>query len=293
MVDENDPVQDVTRTPAGDRPEPTRRVVVVTGASSGIGLAAAEELARRGDHVVLVGRHAQRLRLAADRVRLASGAAPPVYRADFAVLDEVRALAEALLAAYPRIDVLANNAGALFPRRVTTVDGFELTIQANHLAPFLLTNLLRDRIDRVVTTASAAHRQGRLDPDRLDSPGRYVPLLVYGTSKQANILFAAEAARRWPGLLSVSYHPGVVRTRFGAENPVVAAYYRFAPWLRSPAKGADTLVWLATVDAAGVVNGGYYVDRRPRRPGGRAADPALAARLWEASERAVRPWLTG
>ncbi|MFS8479869.1 MAG: SDR family NAD(P)-dependent oxidoreductase [Micromonosporaceae bacterium] len=266
--------------------------MVVTGASSGIGLAAAQTLARRGDHVVLIGRHEQRLRLGADRVRLASGATPPVYRADFAVLDEVRALAEALRAAYPRIDVLANNAGALFPRRVTTVDGFELTMQANHLAPFLLTNLLRDRIDRVITTASAAHRQGRLDPDRLDSPGRYVPLLVYGASKQANILFAAEADRRWPKVLSVSYHPGVVRTRFGAENPAVAWYYRVAPWLRSPAKGADTLIWLTDADPGEVVGGGYYVDRRLRRPGRHAADPVLAARLWEASEQAVRPWLT-
>lgn len=280
MADENGPVQDLTR------------VVVITGASSGIGLAAAEALARRGDHVVLVGRDPERLRSAAQRVRLASGATPPVFRADFAVLDEVRSLAEALRTAYPHIDVLANNAGALFPRRVTTVDGFELTMQANHLAPFLLTNCLRDRVGRVVTTASAAHRQGRLDPDRLDDPGRYVPLLVYGATKQANILFAAEAARRWPGVLSVSYHPGVVRTRFGGENPVVGWYYRFAPWLRSPAKGADTLVWLATAAPDDIVNGGYYIDRRPRRPARRAADPAFAARLWEASERAVGRWLT-
>lgn len=263
------------------------RVVVVTGASSGIGLAAAGSLARGGDQVVLVGRDADRLQSAARRVRLASGATPPVFRADFAVLDEVRALADALRRAYPRIHVLVNNAGALFPRRVTTVDGFELTMQTNHLAPFLLTSLLADRVDRVVTTASRAHQQGRLDPERLDSPGRYVPLAVYGTSKQANILFAAEAARRWPDVLSVSYHPGVVRTRFGSENPIVGWYYRIAPWLRSPERGADTLCWLATAPAVELVNGGYYVDRRLRRPARRAADPAVAARLWEASERAV------
>lgn len=275
MADENAPVEHLTR------------VVVVTGASSGIGLAAAQSLARGGHHVVLVGRDAQRLRSAAERVRDAAGVTPPVFRADFAVLDEVRALAGALRGAYPRIHVLANNAGGLMPRRVTTVDGFELTMQTNHLAPFLLTNLLRDRIDRVVTTASRAHTQGRLDPDRLDSPGWYVPLAVYGTSKQANILFAAEAARRWPDVLSVSLHPGVVRTRFGGEIAIVGWFYRFAPWLRSPEQGADTLCWLATAPAAEPVNGGYYVNRRLRRPARRAADPALAARLWEASRRAV------
>jgi NAD(P)-dependent dehydrogenase (short-subunit alcohol dehydrogenase family) len=275
VADENAPVQHLTR------------VVVVTGASSGIGLAAAASLARGGDHVVLVGRDAERLRSAADRVRLASGTAPPVFRADFAVLDEVRTLAEALRRAYPRIHVLANNAGALMPRRVTTVDGFELTMQTNHLAPFLLTNLLADRIDRVVMTASLAHKQGRLDPERLDSPGWYMPLVVYGSSKQANILFAAEASRRWPDVLSFSYHPGVVRTRFGGENPMVGWYYRIAPRLRTPEQGADTLCWLATTPAAELAGGGYYVDRRLRRPAPRAADPALAARLWEASRQAV------
>lgn len=258
------------------------RVVVVTGATSGIGLAAAEAFARAGDHVALVGRDPTRLDAAAQRVR---GAV--TFRADFAVLAEVRALAEALLSAYPRIDVLANNAGALVPRRVTTVDGFELTMQANHLAAFLLTNLLRDHVGRVVTTASDAHEQGRLNPDDLSSSGRYQALRVYGTSKQANILFAAEAARRWPDVLSTSYHPGTVRTRFGGHSPVVAAFYRFAPGLRTPERGADTLVWLANTPTAELVNGGYYMDRALRQPARRAADPALAARLWEVSCRAV------
>lgn len=275
MVDENAPVEDLTR------------VVVVTGASSGIGLAAAERLARGGDRVVLVGRDRARLDAAAQRVREASGTTPPVFRSDFAVLDEVRALAEALRAAYPRIHVLVNNAGGLMPRRATTVDGFELTMQTNHLAPFLLTNLLRDRVDRVVSTASRAHQMGRLDPDRLDSPGWYVPLRVYGNSKQANILCTAEAARRWPDVLSTCFHPGVVRTRFASHNALVGWYFRAAPWLRSPARGADTLCWLATTAAEHLVNGGYYVDRRPCSPASRATDLALAARLWEASRQAV------
>jgi NAD(P)-dependent dehydrogenase (short-subunit alcohol dehydrogenase family) len=288
VADENEAVEDLTGNAGGHRP----RVVVVTGATSGIGLAAAEERARAGDEVALVGRDPARLDAALSRVRRGARVAPRGFLADYAVLDQVRRLAGELSAAYPRIDVLANNAGALVPRQVTTVDGYELTMQANHLAPFLLTYLLRERLSRVVTTASRAHQQGRLSAELVrrqpfDGFRRYVPLLAYGSSKQANILFAVEAARRWPDVLSTSYHPGVVRSRYGHDTPLIAAYYRWAPGLRTPQKGADTLVWLATAPAADLVNGGYYVDRRLRRPAARSADPQLARLLWEASLAAV------
>lgn len=265
-----------------------RRRVVITGASSGIGHAAAIELARRGNEVVLVGRDPARLTAAGQEVRRVSGAAPALFRADFAVLDDVRRLADGLRAAYDRIDVLANNAGAIVLRSITTVDGYELTMQANHLAPFLLSHLLRDRVGRFVTTASDAHRNGALDPDDLSgSSSRYRPMRRYGTSKQANILFAAEAARRWPHLTSVSFHPGLVRTRFFADSRLVSLGMRIAPFMRTPERGADTLVWLATQDASGLENGGYYIDRRLRRPAANAMDPGLAARLWSASCKAV------
>ncbi|MEV6689941.1 SDR family NAD(P)-dependent oxidoreductase [Micromonospora sp. NPDC051196] len=264
-----------------------RRLVVVTGASSGIGLAAAIDLARRGDQVVLVGRDPSRLRTAADEVRESSGERPAVFRADFAVLDDVRQLAEQLRAAYDRIDVLANNAGAIVLAPATTVDGFELSIQANHLAPFLLGNLLADRVHRMVVTASGAHRSGTLDPDDLNAAlRRYRPMTAYGTSKQANILFTAEAARRWPTVASYCFHPGVVRTRFGNESRLVAVGMRLLP-LRGPEKGAQTLVWLANQDRSRLLDGGYYFDCRPRRPLRKAADPQLAARLWAASAAAV------
>ncbi|MEV1142545.1 SDR family NAD(P)-dependent oxidoreductase [Micromonospora sp. NPDC049799] len=264
-----------------------RRLVVVTGASSGIGLAAAVDLACRGDQVVLVGRDPARLQAAAEQVREAAGERPELFRADFAVLDDVRRLAELLRSAYDRIDVLANNAGAIVLQPITTVDGFELSIQANHLAPFLLTNLLRDRIGRMVVTASGAHRSGTLDPDDLNAPlGRYRPMNAYGTSKQANILFTAEAARRWPRIPAYSFHPGVVRTRFGNDSRLVAIGMRFLPF-RSPEKGAETLVWLANQDPSRLQTGGYYADRRVRRPLPKAADPQLAARLWAASAKAV------
>ncbi|WP_406038284.1 SDR family NAD(P)-dependent oxidoreductase [Micromonospora sp. NBC_00898] len=264
-----------------------RRTVVVTGASSGIGLAAAVDLARRGDRVVLVGRDPARLQSAGDRVRESCGERPELFRADFAVLDDVRRLAERLRESYDRIDVLANNAGAIVLQPVTTLDGFELSMQANHLAPFLLSNLLRDRIGRMVVTASGAHRSGALDPDDLNAAlRRYRPMRAYGTSKQANILFTAEAARRWPDVPAYSFHPGVVRTRFGNESRLVALGMRLLPF-RSPEKGAETLVWLANQDPSRLVDGGYYADRRPRRPLAKAADPRLAARLWTASAKAV------
>ncbi|WDZ88010.1 SDR family NAD(P)-dependent oxidoreductase [Micromonospora cathayae] len=270
-------MEDVTR----------RRLVVVTGASSGIGLAAAVDLARAGDQVVLVGRDPARLTAAGERVREVSGERPELFRADFAVLDDVRGLAERLRDAYDRIDVLANNAGAIVLQPLTTVDGYELSIQANHLAPFLLSNLLRDRIGRMVVTASGAHRSGALDPDDLNATlRRYRPMRAYGTSKQANILFTAEAARRWPDVPAHCFHPGVVRTRFGSDSKFVALGMRIMPF-RSPEQGADTLVWLAREDPARLVDGGYYVDRRPRRPLPKAADRDVAARLWDASAQAV------
>jgi NAD(P)-dependent dehydrogenase (short-subunit alcohol dehydrogenase family) len=274
VIGENKAVEDLT--------------VVVTGASSGVGLAAAQEFARRGARVVVVGRNPDRLAAAVSKVREAGGSAPDQFQADFARLDDVRALAAHLLDRYEKIDVLANNAGGLVPKFVSTVDGYESTVQGNHLAPFLLTNLLRERLrgGRVVNTASDAHKMGVVDPDNLTGAGRYSPWQAYGASKAANILFAAEAGRRWPDILSTSYHPGVVRSRFGSGT-YVTIFYKIAPFLVTPAGGADTMVWLATTDAAEVTQGGYYIKRKLHQPAPGAADPDLAARLWEASAKAV------
>lgn len=283
MTGENEAVEDLTES---------GRVAVVTGANSGIGLAAALGLARLGWAVTLVGRDQGRLDAALAQVRAAGSAAASAHRCDFAVLADVRSLAATLRAEHPRIDLLANNAGGSTATRQTTVDGFELTIQTNHLAPFLLSHQLREQLrgGRIINTASAAHRAGRLDPDDLNAAGeRYLPLAFYSSAKQANILFAAEAGRRWPDILSTSYHPGIVRTRFGRDSPVMALFYRTWPFLRTPAKGAQTLIWLAGADRAAITNGGYYIDLRLRQPSRGAADPALAARLWEASLAAVTP----
>lgn len=268
------------------------KVAVVTGGSSGIGLAAAEELARRGWTIALVGRDPDRLAVATDRVRAAAPdpAAVYPYRADFTVLAEVRTLAADLRAKHPRIDVLANNAGGAFRGRTITVDGFELTMQVNHLAPFLLTNLLRDALagGRMINTSSRVHTSGRLDPADLNSSDpRAGTMTFYGSSKQANILFATEAARRWPDITSMSFHPGVVRTNFGNDQPLVAFFYKAGFFLASPAKGAQTLVWLAEQPLDTLVQGGYYQNRRLRTASPQATDPAVAAELWKASATAV------
>jgi NAD(P)-dependent dehydrogenase (short-subunit alcohol dehydrogenase family) len=263
------------------------RTIVITGASSGVGLAAARQLAALGEQVVVVGRDPRRLGAAMAAVRAAAtGPEPDEFRADFAALDEVRELAAKLLAAYPKIDVLANNAGGMVGSYVRTADGFEATIQGNHLAPFLLAHLLRPalRDGRVVNTASRAHQGAKLDPDDLvGSAGGYSSWRAYGASKAANILFAAEAARRWPEITSVSFHPGVVRSNFGVGG-VTRFFYRVAPFLTTPEQAGDLLTWLTTAE---VTDGAYYVGRKVARPDARAADPVRAARLWETSAEAV------
>jgi daunorubicin C-13 ketoreductase len=269
----------------------SERTVVVTGASSGVGLAAAEQFARRGDRVVVVGRTPARLDAAVAKVRQAGGGREPGrYQADFERLADVRDLAERLLGAYPAIDVLANNAGGMVPRYRRTADGFEATVQGNHLAPFLLARLLRERLSggRVVTTASRAHQMGsRLDPaDLVGTPQRYNAWQAYGASKAANILFTVEAARRWPDILPVSFHPGVVRSNFGS-GALTRLFYRYAPGLTTPEQAGELLVHLATAPADQLTRGGYYVRDTLTTPAPHATDPARAAALWESGEKAV------
>jgi NAD(P)-dependent dehydrogenase (short-subunit alcohol dehydrogenase family) len=262
---------------------------VVTGASSGIGLAAAAGMARRGAHVVLVGRDPGRLAAAVDVVQAAAGGrTPPAYRADFARLDDVHVLVDHLRQRYQRIDVLANNAGGMVRRDTITADGFEATIQTNHLAGFLLSNLLREQLrnGRIVNTSSGAHGLGAVDPDDLKGKNRLGAWRAYGSSKQANILFAAEAARRWPDILSTSYHPGVVKTRFGSAIGL-NSLTKLLPLVKTPEQGADTLTWLASAPASQLTSGAYYEKRKLRKPMANATDPQLAARLWNASLTAV------
>jgi daunorubicin C-13 ketoreductase len=267
-----------------------RRVAVVTGASSGIGLAAAVELGRRGWQVALLGREPGRLAAATAAVARVAAVPPQSFQCDFESFAQVRRVAAQVRDELPSIDVLANNAGGNVKRRRTTEDGFEATIQGNHLAHFLLAHELRTALrgGRIISTSSAVHARGHIDPDDLNGARhRYWSLAFYASAKQANVLFTVEAARRWPDILPTVFHPGVVRTRFGAGNPFFRIFWRYAPGLRTPEQGARTLVELATAAAPSLRRGAYYVDGRPRPAAARATDPDLAARLWEASRRAV------
>jgi NAD(P)-dependent dehydrogenase (short-subunit alcohol dehydrogenase family) len=267
-----------------------RKVAVVTGASDGIGAAAARALARQGYQVVLTGRSPQRTQAVAAEVG-ADG-----HVADFARLAEVRQLASDLAARYPRIDLLVNNAGLIAGReRTLTADGNELTFQVNHLAPFLLATSLRDQLatarGRVIATSSAAGaaRAARVDLDNLDLADGYRPLRAYQASKLASVLFTRELARRWAplGVSAAAFHPGVVRSNWGHSGPSAISLIARSPLrtlMRSPERGADTLLWLATsVPGQDWVTGGYYQDRRPARVSPLADDLALASALWDRS----------
>ncbi len=267
-------------------------VVVLTGATRGIGRAAAIELAGQGTELALVGREPERVKAVADEAAAAGGRAP-VHRhvADLSLMSEVRKLAGELRGRHEHIDVLANNAGALFASRKQTAEGFEQTFALNHLAPFLLTNLLRDRLagGRVVTTASDAHKSGLLDLDDLQSETSYAAMRVYGTSKLCNILFTRELARRAPELHANCFHPGVVRTGFGKnDNGIWKVLTTLGgPFFRSPERGARSLVWLACSDEAAPLTGRYIEDEKVVAPSAQAQDETLARGLWERSAELV------
>jgi NAD(P)-dependent dehydrogenase (short-subunit alcohol dehydrogenase family) len=271
-------------------------IAVVTGASSGIGLHTALGLARLGMRVVMIGRDPVRTE-AARRFVFAHvpAAAIDTQCADFAALDAVRRLAADLLSGYDRIDVLVNNAGLFSPRYRRSAEGFELTFAVNHLAPFLLTNLLVERLQasapaRIVTVASEAHRRQRLDPADLARPGHYSPTRAYGCSKLCNILFTRQLAGRLAGtgVVAAALHPGVVATGIGERGGLFELGWRlFKPFMLSPEKGAETPLFLATVPDPAPFHGGYLIGKALASPDASARDPALARRLWEESARLV------
>jgi NAD(P)-dependent dehydrogenase (short-subunit alcohol dehydrogenase family) len=266
--------------------------VLLTGATRGIGQAVAIEMAGQGVELALVGREADRVEAVA-REATATGGGAPVHQhvADLTLMADVRTLAEEVSERHQHIDVLANNAGALFASRKQTPEGFERTFALNHLAPFLLTNLLRDRLSggRVVTTASDAHTGGHLDLEDLQSQKGYSAMRVYGTSKLCNILFTRELAKRAPELHANCFHPGVVRTGFGKnENGIWKLLTTLgAPFFRSPQRGARSLIWLALSEQAAALTGEYVQDEKVLAPSAQAQDDTLAEALWERSAELV------
>jgi NAD(P)-dependent dehydrogenase (short-subunit alcohol dehydrogenase family) len=272
----------------------TGKHVLITGATNGIGLAAAEALAALGANICIVGRNETRIKIAAARIRAAAAkeSAVDTLIADLSSQASVRGLAVEVLARYPRLDVLINNAGAIYSTRQLTVDGIELTWAVNHLAPFLLTSLLLDRLKdsapaRIITTASDAHQGSHIPFEDLQAERSYRGYSRYGQTKLANILFTSELARRLSGsgVTANCFHPGLVATGFNRNNGLLMnlAMTVINPLSRKPEKGAETLVWLATSPQLEAVSGTYFFDMKAKAPSLAAHDRETGRKLWDVS----------
>ncbi len=276
----------------------TGKTVLITGATSGIGRAAAIGLATIGARVGITGRDRSRAEAAAAEIARASGnPAVDVFVADMSSQSEVRRLADEVLTTYPRLDVLLNNVGGFWAHRHVTADGLEHTLAVNHLAPFLLTSLLLERLiasapARVVTVSSAAQSMGKIDFDDLMGERRYSGQRAYNQSKLANVMFTYELARRLEGtgVTATALHPGVTRTGFGADDPnlmmtPIIAVLR--PFMKSPTRGAKTAVFLASSPEVDGVTGRYFADRKARKSQDSSYDAATTAQLWDVSAELV------
>ena len=272
------------------------KTALVTGATGGIGKATALGLAAMGAHLALTGRDRGRTEAAAREIRAAGGGEGgqvDTFVADLASQSEVRRLTGEVLQRLPSIDVLVNNVGGYWNTRHATADGLEHTLALNHLAPFLLTTLLLNRLKesapaRVVTVSSHAQGMGRIAFDDLQGERSYSGARAYNQSKLANLLFTYELARRVPAtsVTANALHPGVVRTAFGAEDPhgvqrLLVPLLR--PFMKSPAQGAATSIHVASAPDLQGVTGRFFVNRTPTRSSARSYDETAAARLWQVS----------
>jgi NAD(P)-dependent dehydrogenase (short-subunit alcohol dehydrogenase family) len=270
------------------------KVVLITGGTGGIGKATAIGLARLGARIGITGRDRARAEQAAADIRTASGnPAVDAFAADMTSQAEVRRLAVAVLAAYPRLDVLVNNVGGFWAHRHLTADGLERTFALNYLAPFLLTSLLLDRLTssapaRVVTVSSGAQAMGRIAFDDLQGTRNYSGQRAYSQSKLASVMFTNELARRLAGtgVTANCLHPGVVRTNFGSEDQarffaVISRVTR--PLLKTPAQGAQTAIYLASSPDMDGITGQFFANRKLKTANKAAYDTDLTARLWQVS----------
>jgi NAD(P)-dependent dehydrogenase (short-subunit alcohol dehydrogenase family) len=273
------------------------KTVLITGATGGIGRATAMGLAVMGAHLAITGRDLERTEAAAREIRTAGGGQVDLFVADLSSQSEVRRMAGEALERLSRIDVLVNNAGGYWNHRHVTADGLEHTFALNHLAPFLLTNLLLDRLKqsgpaRVVTVSSNAQAQGRIDFDDLQGEQSYSGASAYNQSKLANVLFTYELARRLQdsAVTANVLHPGVVRTSFGAEDPGRAQRVSvplMKPFMKSPTQGAATSIYAASSSDLEQTTGLFFANSKAKRSSKLSYDKPAAARLWQVSSDLV------
>jgi NAD(P)-dependent dehydrogenase (short-subunit alcohol dehydrogenase family) len=272
------------------------KTILVTGGTSGIGYIAARSLAGMGATVAIVGHHTARAQDAAARIQRETRAANvQALVTDLSSLEQVRALAEQVQQRYPRLDVLLNNAGGVFIGRQTTVDGYERTFTINHLAPFLLTNLLLDRLKadapaRIITVSSMAHQGQRIHLDDLNQERRgYSAWRAYGESKLANILFTYALARRLAGsgVTANTLHPGFVATNFARNNGLLWQFFMTLarPFAISPERGAQTSIYLASSPEVATLSGRYFVKCKPAHSSSASTDVDAEEGLWRLSEQ--------
>jgi len=272
------------------------KICLVTGSTDGIGLEAAKTLASLGARVIIHGRNAEKgARALAAIKQLSPKAQVDFVRADYASLSEVRAMAAKVKSLVPHLDVLLNNAGASATGSLSqSADGYELTFAVNHLAPFLLTNLLFDTLKaahraRVINVSSLGHTMAPFDIDDLMTE-KAKPLHAYFRAKFANILFSNELARRLQanGITSNALHPGTIKSNFGSESWQTAIFYKLArPFLKTVKQGAQTLIYLASSPEVEGKTGGYYVKCELKQPAKETDDKQLASKLWDKSEALV------
>jgi retinol dehydrogenase 14 len=269
------------------------KVCLITGATSGIGKATAVGLANMGASVVMVGRDRGRGEAAMAEIKEGSpNASVDLMLADLSSQKEIRRLADEFKDAYPRLDVLVNNAGVFLGKRITTADGIEMTFAVNHLAYFLLTNLLLDVLEasapsRIVNVSSGAQSNGTIDFADLQGEKGYKGTKAYSQSKLANVLFTYELARRLEGtgVTANCLHPGAVRTNFGSGSSGIFGFMVRAlrPLMVSPEKGAETSIYLASSPEVEGVSGRYFVKKAGARSSDESYDERTARRLWEVS----------
>jgi len=269
------------------------KTCVVTGATAGIGKETAVALAAAGARVAIVCRTRDKGERALAEIRQRSGGDVVLFVADLGSQRAVRALASRLTAALPRVDVLVNNAGLILDQRVLTEDGLETTFAVNHIGYFLLSRLLEPKLcasapARIVNIASGAHRGATIRFDDLMGAHAYDGWRAYAQSKLANIVFTYELARRLAGtgVTANCLHPGAVATNFGSAGPALirVAVRVGRPFMKSPARGAATSIYLASSPEVEGVSGKYFVNRREARSSDESYDPEVAARLWKVSE---------